>query len=138
MDRRTFLAGGLAAGAAAASLTTPAAAQAAESKHTFKLKYAPHFGMFRNSAGNDPIDQLKFAADVGFRAWEDNGMPGKPVELQEKIAKAMQRLDIEMGVFVATASFGEPTMASGRKDLREKVLADMKNAVEVAKRVNAK
>ena len=35
-------------------------------KNNFKLRYAPHFGMFENSAGKDPIDQLKFLADMGF------------------------------------------------------------------------
>jgi hydroxypyruvate isomerase len=40
----------------------------------FKLKYAPHFGMFKHSAGADPVDELKFAADEGFTAWEENGM----------------------------------------------------------------
>ena len=47
-----------------------------QNKAKFTLKYAPHFGMFGNHAGNDPVDQLKFAADEGFHAWEDNGMKG--------------------------------------------------------------
>ncbi|MEC3966187.1 xylose isomerase, partial [Muricauda sp. SYSU M86414] len=28
----------------------------------FNLKYAPHLGMFKESAGDDPIDQLNFMA----------------------------------------------------------------------------
>ena len=28
--------------------------------YKYNLKYAPHLGMFRNSAGNDPIDQLNY------------------------------------------------------------------------------
>ncbi len=113
-------------------------AVAAEPKRKFQLKYAPHFGMFANSAGTDPIDQLKFMADQGFTALEDNGMKRKPVELQEKIAQEMQRLGMQMGVFVATADFGKPTFTSGDKDLRDQVLADVRDSVEVAKRVNAK
>lgn len=50
----------------------------------------------------------------------------------------MSRLGMEMGVFVATADFKRPTFASGNKDMRDKVLADMLVAVEIAKRVNAK
>jgi hydroxypyruvate isomerase len=69
-------------------------------KNQFKLQYAPHFGMFANSAGKDLIDQLKFMADNGFTAIEDNGMMGRPVEEQEKIAKEMARLNMKMGVFV--------------------------------------
>ena len=40
-------------------------------KHKFQLKYAPHLGMFRESAGDDPIAQLNFMADEGFTAFED-------------------------------------------------------------------
>ncbi|CAK9101163.1 Hydroxypyruvate isomerase (Glyoxylate-induced protein) [Durusdinium trenchii] len=104
----------------------------------FNLKYAPHFGMFRHHAGNDLVDQVKFMADEGFTALEDNGMAGRDVELQEKIAAEMQRQGMEMGVFVATGSFQDPTFASGKKEFREKALDDMRKAVEVAKRVNAK
>lgn len=108
------------------------------SKTTFKLKYAPHFGMFQNSAGEDLADQLKFAADEGFTAWEDNGMPKRDVPTQEKIAKEMSRLKMEMGVFVATASFQDVTFAGTDAAQKEKVLSDMRNAVEIGKRVNAK
>ncbi|MEC3966951.1 xylose isomerase, partial [Muricauda sp. SYSU M86414] len=31
-------------------------------KNDFQLKYAPHLGMFKESAGDDPIDQLNFMA----------------------------------------------------------------------------
>jgi hypothetical protein len=34
--------------------------------------------MFENSAGKDVVDQLKFMADNGFTALEDNGMMGRP------------------------------------------------------------
>ena len=138
IDRRTFLAAGLAATAAGGVASRAGRAQGAEAKGRFKLKYAPHFGMFKNSAGKDLIDQLKFMADQGFTALEDNNMGGRPVDEQEKVAKAMQRLGIEMGVFVATKDFQNPTLASGKKDDLEPVLADVRAAVEVAKRVNAK
>ena len=29
-------------------------------KNKFNLNYAPHFGMFKNSAGSDLIDQLNY------------------------------------------------------------------------------
>ena len=107
-------------------------------KHNFKLKYAPHFNMFKNSAGEDLVDQLKFAADVGFTAWEDNGMPKRDVPTQEKVAREMARLNLEMGVFVATGSFTDVTFAGDDAAAKEKVLADMRAAVEVAKRVNTR
>lgn len=95
--------------------------------------------MFEHSAGKDLIAQLEFIADEGFRAFEDNGMKDREVALQEKMAKTMSRLGIEMGVFVAHKIYWkEPNLASGNPDLREEFLNDIRSSVEVAKRVNAK
>ena len=93
MNRRNFLATSLAVAGAAAGAATPSKLRAASlDGKKFKMKYAPHFGMFRHNAGKNPLDQLKFAADQGFTAWEDNGMMKKPVDLQEKIGKTMVKL----------------------------------------------
>lgn len=141
INRREFVAAGLAAGAALGASPSPATGQGTSDevpRRDFRLKYAPHFGMFRNHAPGGVIDELKFIKDVGFRALEDNGMMRRPVEEQERIAREMERLGLEMGVFVATGSFEEPTFASGNPDSAEKVLADIRQAVETAKRVNAK
>ena len=54
-------------------------------KNTFNLNYAPHLGMFKNTVGDDPIDQINYMADLGFRAFEDNGMSSRSVDLQNKI-----------------------------------------------------
>jgi hydroxypyruvate isomerase len=110
-----------------------------DSKFTFKLKYAPHFGMFKNHAGEDLLDQLQFMADMGFRAMEDNGMKDRTKEVQEKIARKMTNLNMEMGVFVAHKIYwDEPNLTSGDITRREEFLKDIKDSVEVAKRVNAK
>ncbi len=141
-NRREFLAGLALSGGALLSgnllNSDKVFAQNDSSGQTFKLTYAPHFGMFKNSAGDDLIDQLKFMADQGFRALEDNGMMGKPVETQKKIAVEMTRLGMTMGVFVAYADFKETTFVLNKKDVREMLVKRMKEAVEVAKRVNAK
>jgi hydroxypyruvate isomerase len=136
MSRRDFVAS--AAAAAAAISTASSTVRAANPSRKFKLKYAPHFGMFRHNAGNDPIDQLRFAADQGFTAWEDNGMMKKPKDLQEKIAKEMSRLGMTMGVFVSGFGLNEVTMVKKGRDIREMLVKGMRAAVEVAKRVNAK
>jgi hydroxypyruvate isomerase len=144
MDRRTFLATGLTAGAAAAlEFASPAAGQQAApqgepGRHAFKLKYAPHFGQFKQHAGEDVVDQLQFVADQGFRALEDNGMMGRPVEEQEKIGREMARLGLTMGAFCASIEFNEPTLVHDDKDVRAKLLSSVKGAIEVAKRVNGK
>lgn len=108
-------------------------------KGPFKLKYAPHFGMFQNHAGPDPVDQLKFAADEGFRAWEDNGMKGRSVADQERIAKTMADLNIEMGIFVANdIDWQNPTLTTGNKNHVDAFVNACKASVEVAKRMNTK
>lgn len=107
--------------------------------HPFKLKYAPHLGMFKNLAGDDPIDQLNFMADQGFTAFEDNGMKSRSIETQEQMAKTMAKRNMTMGVFVAHKIYWkEPNLANGDKTKREEFLSDIKSSVEVAKRVNAK
>lgn len=142
MLRRKFVQSAFAASAAIASGATLNAAtpnSPASSKRQFKMKYAPHFGMFKNSAGEDPIDQLKFMVDQGFMALEDNGMKDRTVELQSKIADTMGKLGMEMGVFVAHKIYWtEPSLTSGKQDKRDEFLKHIKESVEVAKRVNAK
>jgi hydroxypyruvate isomerase len=132
MDRRDFLKTGLTGLAMAGSVVS---LKAQEKKHSFKLNYAPHFGMFRHHAGDDLVDQLKFMADVGFTAMEDNGMKGRSLEDQKRVAKEMERLGMTMGVFVAYADFGSKDFVTGK---REAILKSIEESVEVAQRVNAR
>ncbi|MBX3277224.1 MAG: TIM barrel protein [Acidobacteria bacterium] len=139
MKRRDVLSAGLAAGSIALIGANADAATAPQTaKRKFKLKYAPHFGMFKNHAGSDPIDELRFMADQGFTALEDNGMKNRPVELQEKIGRELARLGMEMGVFVATGDFRNVTFASNKPEAIEAILKDIRTSIDVAKRVNAK
>ncbi|UCD62495.1 MAG: TIM barrel protein [Flavobacteriaceae bacterium] len=95
--------------------------------------------MFKHHAGEDPIAQLHFMADQGFTAFEDNGMIGREIKLQENMARVMIERKMEMGVFVAHKIYWtEPNLASGDKDKRQEFLSDIRKAIEVAKRVNAK
>ncbi|NNE70562.1 MAG: sugar phosphate isomerase/epimerase, partial [Rhodothermales bacterium] len=146
MNRRDFMQkSGAAAvtGAVGASLAAPVLGRETERKMpdgaaSFQLNYAPHLGMFRNLAGNDPLDQLNFMADRGFTAFEDNGMKGRTVETQEAMARVMADRGITMGVFVAhTIFWREPNLASGREDWRTQFLTEIEESVEVAKRVGA-
>lgn len=116
-----------------------AMASVAEARR-FKLKYGPHIGMFEQSAGKDPVDQLRFMADMGFRAFEDNGMMERPVAEQERMAKIMAEKGIEMGVFVVAFDNWplSTSLTSGDKGWRDKFVKTCHEAVEVAKRVNAK
>lgn len=140
MDRRSFLEATLVAGASAyaaapsAGVAFPVGRQA----RRFKLRYAPHFGMFRAHAGDDPVAQLEFMAGEGFTALEDNEMKSRPVREQERIARAMEHLGMHMGVFVAhTIGWSEPNLTRGDRTSREAFLREIRESVEVAKRVRA-
>jgi len=137
MERREFLASA-AAGAAVMSASGVAGSTASGGEEPFSMHFAPHFGMFRNQAGADPVAQLEFASDAGFTAWEDNGMKGRPVEEQERIAAAMDRLGRKMGVFVMNPStaWGE-TFSRGDSGDRERFVVEATESIDVAKRVNA-
>jgi hydroxypyruvate isomerase len=131
---------GLPGAAAAQAAQAPAAPRAAAgAARTFKLKYAPHFGMFENSAGKDLVDQLKFMADNGFYALEDNGMMNRTPEVQAQLGEAMAKLKIEMGVFVIqTGGNNSDRFTTGKPENRDLFVKACEAAVQVAKRVNAK
>jgi len=108
-------------------------------KKPFRLNYAPHLGMFRNHAGDNPIDQLNFMADQGFVAFEDNDMRIRDIKLQNEMAETMTKRNIQMGVFVAHKIYwNKPNLASGDQSMREEFLNYIKKSITVAKRVNAK
>lgn len=138
MNRRKFTQSTLVAGLGIATGPSLFAQSVAVAPHSFNLNYAPHLGMFKNMAGDDPIDQLNFMADQGFTAFEDNNMNTRPIALQEKMAATMRKRNLTMGVFVAYKDFRNPTLASGKADARKDFLDQIKMAVPVAKRVNAK
>ncbi len=116
-----------------------ASTEALSTKHQFNLNYAPHLGMFKHHAGDDPIDQLNFMADQGFTAFEDNGMMKRDIAMQTKMAQTMEKRGMTMGVFVVDKGGNMAnTLAAGKQEFIDIFLDGCKRAVEVAKRVNAK
>ncbi|WP_422082561.1 hydroxypyruvate isomerase family protein [Ulvibacterium sp.] len=110
-----------------------------EAPYKFNLKYAPHLGMFKGLAGEDPIDQINFMADQGFTAFEDNGMMKRDVALQTKMGETLAKRNMTMGVFVVDKGGNMAnTLAAGKQEYLDIFLDGCKKAVEVAKRVNAK
>ncbi len=144
-SRREFLRN-TALGAAGLSLAGPTFAGGPQSKAVpagnaagaFNLKYGPPIGMFELSAGKNPIDQIKFMADQGFRAWFDNGLMSRPAAEQEALAKESSRLGMAIGPFVAYGDFTARLFVTGDKSLRDVVGAKLRSAVETAKRTGAK
>lgn len=105
----------------------------------FKMNYAPHDGMFKNHGGESFVDQIKYMADQGFRAIEDNGMLGRSVSDQDKIGKTLSDLGMTMGVFVVEGGDNWKTsLTTGKQEFKDNFVKTCKASVEVAKRVNAK
>jgi hydroxypyruvate isomerase len=143
-SRRKFL-GSAALGAAAIAATSPLgakdggrAAPAPQAGGKFKLKYAPSLGMFSESAGKDPLGQIKFVAGQGFRAVFDNGLMGRLPQEQEAIARELARLGLDLGPFVAYADFSVKSFVTRDASVRQMLEGRLKTAVECAKRTGAK
>ncbi len=144
MQRRKFMQQGLLAGG---SLLTLSAAMGnekptvlADDNKPFQCNYGIHDGMFKNNAGNDFVDQIKFAYSMGFRAIEDNGMMKRPVDQQKKIGDTLAQLGMLMGVFVNVFDDWplSTSMTAGKKEWKDKFIQYCRDSVEVAKRCNAK
>ena len=140
MDRRDFVKGGLAsAGLSTAPYVFNRKATALPTEPAaFKLKYAPHFGMFENHAGEDLISQIQFMSEQGFRALEDNWYARKTEEEQQAIADELNRLNMEMGVFVAYFGRGEVSLTSGKAEHVDDFIQSLEACIEPAKRIGAK
>ncbi|NUQ12398.1 MAG: TIM barrel protein [Gemmatimonadaceae bacterium] len=106
---------------------------------SFKLRYAPHFGMFRQHAPGGLENELEFMASEGFTALEDNGLKDRSVADQELIGRTLARLNMRMGVFVAhTIGWNEANLASGNEAARDTFLQQVRDSIPVAQRVNAR
>jgi hydroxypyruvate isomerase len=142
MKRRNFIQTGLATVASAWALNPLQAKEQSTNAlagKTFKLNYAPHAGMFKNHAGDNFIDQIKFMADQGFRGIEDNGLLGRPIAEQEQIGKTLDQLGMTMGVFVIDGGDNwKISLTTGKQEFKDVFIKTCKLSVEAAKRVNAK
>lgn len=147
MQRRKFMQQSFLAGAALLTSAGSAVASNVASNNirntdekTFHLNYGIHDGMFKNHAGNDFIEQIKFAHSMGFRSIEDNGMMGRPVDQQKKIGETLASLGMTMGVFVLTSDnwHWKTSLTTGKQEWIDRMIKDCNEAVEVAKRCNAK
>ncbi len=138
-DRRQFIKNALGLTTLASLGSTKSLLAQSPDKTNFKMLYAPHFGMFKNSAGDDLFDQLQFISEVGFRALEDNGMMARPVETQKKIGETLAKLGLKMGVFVIDGGDNwKVSLTTGKAEYLDNFLKTCRQAVEVAKRTNAK
>jgi hydroxypyruvate isomerase len=145
-DRRSFLK--KAAGAGAAIIAAPSIlngspagkyfSKAGDATTPFNLKYAPGLGMFRAHAGDDPVDNIKFAYDMGFRAVFDNGLMGRAVAEQERIAKELSDKGMDLGPFVLYADFSVTSFVLDKPEVKEMIKGLMADGIETAKRTGAR
>lgn len=112
--------------------------KAADAITPFKLKYAPSVGMFRQNAGENIIDNIKFCHDMGFRAMFDNGLMSRSPEDQKKLTDELQRLGMDFGPFVLYADFSVTSLVLNKPEIKEMLVKKMKEGVETAKRTGAK
>jgi len=142
MKRRNFIKSTAASGIALTGLAAMTGVSASETVSSnsakFKLKYAPGLGTFRESAGTDPIDNIKFIADQGFTAIFDNGLMGRTPEMQEKIGNELARRGMDLGPFIVYADHGKKYMVTNDSEVKELLKAKTNEALEVQKRTGAK
>lgn len=112
--------------------------KAADAVTPFKLKYAPGLGMFRQNAGQDLVDNIKFCHDQGFPAVFDNGLMRRTPEDQDKIVNELKRLGMDIGPYVLMADSGKQDFVLNSQEIRDSLIARMKEGVEVSKRTGAK
>lgn len=129
MNRRTFC---TMTGTSLAALATGIAYGAQSGAKPFKAKFAPHLGLLP-TAPEGFVEQLQFAYDLGFRAWEENWLSQQEPEVQEQVGAFAKEKGMELGVTVITGGNGvkfyDPT-----DEGVDQILADMNKGVALAKR----
>ena len=110
---------------------------------TFRLAphlglFAPGPGLFCQSAGLDPVDQISFIADHGFTAITDNFLLRRSHREQERIGSALAQRGMAMGSFVATLAFDRATFGSDDPAAVAFLRDSMREALDAAKRVDGK
>ncbi len=127
MNRRTFTKLTL-----AGTVLFPACkASANETVEAFTAKFAPTINQLP-TAPKGYIDQLKFAYDHGFRAWEDNWLKGKGKKIQEDVAEFCRDKGMTLGVSVISVGYGID-FSNPSKDELAKLTTDLQKGVELAK-----
>ncbi len=138
-SRRSFLAAtAVATLAAGMPVAGFAATRQDAAKKPFSVRFAPHPGMFKASAGKDVIDQINFCHEMGFTAFEHNGIKRETPEKQQQIGDTLKEHAMEMGVFVAYADFVRGTFTNPNKKTTTEILDQIKGSIDVAKRCGAK
>ncbi|MFC1558484.1 hydroxypyruvate isomerase family protein [candidate division KSB1 bacterium] len=134
IERRTFLKKTSMALTGAVSLSS-VATYSPQEKHTFKLKYAPHFGLASHI--KNQLDRLDYFASFGFKAFELNGLTNWTFKDTEGLSNRMKKLNMEMGVFTANPNGWDNTRMIDPAQ-REAFLKEIKRSMEYVKIIGNK
>jgi len=115
---------------------------------TWCLRYAPHLGyrppfqpLFAALAGSDdPLDQIRFAADNGFAGVLYAAARGRPPAEQERVGEALAARGLEAGCILYTTfdQLRNTSWASDSTEARGWIAAELAQAIEAARRVGAR
>lgn len=111
------------------------------------LRCAAHLGIrsaqdpqFKHCVGStDPLEQIRFIADLGFAGVFDNNLKLRPQKQQERIGSEIARLGLKMGSFVSNIDLGNKTPWYSRDaDSRARIRQEVVESVAAAKRVDGR
>jgi len=97
----------------------------------------PHFLETLGTA--DPVEQIRYMADLGFAGVQDNRLKSRPIAEQTRIGEALAKHGLEMGCFLNSRDD-----ASDRRwivdsaDNSAEIMAEIEESIAVAKRVNGR
>jgi hydroxypyruvate isomerase len=112
----------------------------------WKLGLAPALGfptydapLFKESAAShDPVDQIRYIRDQGFRGVDDTFFKKRPREQQDRIGAELARTGMGIGAIVNnTESTRLPLLGSRDKDARAQLHAELLTSIDACKRSGA-
>lgn len=114
---------------------------------SWTLRYTGHLGLrapdaplFRHSARSpDPVDQIRFLADIGFAGAQDNFLKLRPAAEQERIGAELARLNLAMGSFTNDPlHWNKPLWNTTDAAAQATLRADLDASIAAAARVNGR
>lgn len=115
---------------------------------TWSLRYAPHLGyrppfqpLFAASVGSDnPVEQVRFAADNGFAGVLYAAARGRPPAEQQRVGQAIAAHGLEAGCILYTTfdNLRNTSWATDGAQARQWIAAELAQATATAQRVGAK
>lgn len=112
---------------------------------SWMLRYTGHLGvrgpdtpLFRHSARSiDPVDQIRFIADLGLAGVQDNFLKMRPPAQQERIGAELARQGLAMGSFTNNPThWNQPLWNAENAEARALLRHDLEQSIATARRIN--